>query len=178
MLARKAAKDRHGNVNWTVRGFAFGNRPRRFWSMRNQKYQRGKGRGVRDERSALRSCWAPAFLKPQEMDGRAICRRGLQVRGDKQLPQIFSHSAHPGFFRRGIRGRIVAEKGAQEWIAHAQASVSASPFGPTTLAGGHQSATQKSRNKVWLPTESRYENSGKGKLATHKIRIEQLEGPS
>jgi hypothetical protein len=63
----------------------------------------------------------------------------------------------------GLRCGIIAGKSAQKWIAHAQASVSASLFGPITSGGGHQSASQKSRDRVWLPAQKKLEASKKSK---------------
>jgi hypothetical protein len=68
------------------------------------------------------------------------------MRRDKKLAQVLANSMEPGF-----RCGIVAGKRAKKWIAHEQASVSASRFGPTTSGGGHQSASQKSGHGLWLP---------------------------
>src|SRR5580658_2542762 len=80
------------------------------------------------------------------MNWRAVRRRRFEMRRNEKLPQIFSNAVEPGF-----RCGIVAGKRPQKWIAHAQASVSASRFGPTTSGGGHQSASQKSSIGLWLP---------------------------
>src|SRR6202166_2151487 len=80
------------------------------------------------------------------MDGSAVGRRRLEMRRNKKLAQVFSNSIEPGFCCG-----IVAGKRAKKWIVHAQASVSASRFGPTKSGGGHQSVSQKSFNGLWLP---------------------------
>src|ERR1700675_4157587 len=101
---------------------------------------------MRDQRSALRARRTQRFIELQQMDGRAVCRRRFEMRRDKKLAQVFSNSIEPGF-----RCGMVAGERAKKWIAHAQASVSASRFGLTTSRGGQQSASQKSCNGLWLP---------------------------
>jgi len=110
-----------------------------------QKKERSENRAVRNQGNALGARRPPRFIELQEMDGRAVCRRRFEMRRNKKLAQVFSNSIEPGF-RCGI---VVGN--AKEWIVHAQASVSASRFGPTRSGGGHQSASQKSSIGLWLP---------------------------
>src|SRR5580704_10136530 len=103
------------------------------------------------------------------MNWRAVRRRRFEMRRNEKLPQIFSNAVEPGF-----RCGIVAGKRPQKWIAHAQASVSASRFGPTTSGGGHQSASQKSQDRVWLPAKKNLRIRKKMNRKTTS-RIEQPE---
>jgi ABC-type phosphonate transport system ATPase subunit len=101
------------------------------------------------------------------MNRRAIGGRRLEMSRYKKLRQVFSNAIQPGIRRlvAGITASISARKRTQEWIAHVQASVSASRFGPKAFGGGYQSAIQKSANEVWLPTKGkskRTQTNGKG----------------
>src|SRR5580658_645048 len=133
---------------------------------------------------SLRPRWPQRFIELQKVNRGPICRRWFEMRGNQKLPQIFSNTVEPGF---GCG--IVAGKLAQKWIAHAQASVSASSFGPTTSGGGHQSASQKSRNEVWLPARKTLEqllkmkieneNSvGRGKINTAGTSLRSVRSPA
>jgi hypothetical protein len=122
-------------------------------SLRKQENDYGENHRMRNQRSTLCACRPQRLIKLQEMNRRAVCRRGFEMRRDKELTQVLSNPVQPPFPRSGFRRGIVAGKRTQKRTAHAQASVSASRFGPTTSGGGHQSANQKYRDRVWLPAE-------------------------
>src|ERR1700684_4614386 len=103
---------------------------------------------MRDQRSALRARRTQRFIELQQMDGRAVCRRRFEMRRDKKLAQIFSNSIEPGF-----RCGIVSGKRAQKWIAHAQASVSASRFGRQHLEAGTKRRVRSRETKFSLLRE-------------------------
>jgi hypothetical protein len=124
-------------------------------TMRQKKRKCGKYRGVSDKRSALSTRRPQRFVELKQMNRRAVCRRRLEMRRDKKLAQILANPVQPGISRREFLSGIAAGKRTQKWLAHAQASVSAPRFGPTTSGGGHQSASQKSLNRVWLPTKEK-----------------------
>jgi hypothetical protein len=146
LRVRKGRKHGGGKCEMTGRRRimdAWANRPR---PMGHQKKEGSENRAVGNQGSGLRAHRPQRFIELQEVDGRAVCRRGFEMRRNKKLAQVFSNSIEPGF-----RCGMVAGKRAKKWIAHAEASVSASRFGPTTSGGGHQSASQKSSEGLWLP---------------------------
>lgn len=144
--------------------------------MRQRKNDSRENRGVHDQRSALRSRRPQRFVELQKMDRRAVCRRSLEMSGDKKVRQVFSNTVQPEVCRCFVSGIAASRKVAQKWLAHTQAPLLRLPIRPEKkLGGGHQSASQKSLNEVWLPAQIKVVKITEETTRKMHFRCEQKE---
>src|SRR5580658_5095666 len=99
--------------------------------MSQQKNDSRENDGVRNQRSPLRARRTQRFIELQQMNRSAVCRRRLEMGRNQKLAQVVSNAVQPRF-----AGRVVAGKRTQEWLVHAQASVSASSSARQHLEAG------------------------------------------